>query len=154
MTGKIIVYFVKRTLRNFPDTFLLGILLKLRCKDAQQNLLNRKKGGKRCVNLKNSGTFLRNRLSMTVRPVKRVQKSSNYGRNDYLPCSYCMGFYSRRSLYMHTKKCLENPKAGTALQHRQTSQSDGQTTIIMGYYKKDRLLKNLPFPRLRANPIP
>lgn len=101
--------------------------------------------------LKKQWNFFLNRLSMTVRPVKRVESTSNLERDDFLPCSYCLGFYKKDSLYRHIKVCPENRQVGTQLQSRQRSQSDGQTTLIMGYYKKDRLLEKLLFPRIRAD---
>lgn len=101
--------------------------------------------------LRKRGNFLQNRGNSSLRPVKRVS-TTNSNTEDYLPCSHCFGYYKKRFLYRHTKRCTENPHAGS--KKRQTSQSDGHTTLLMGtLLKHDDLLKKELFPRMRAGKI-
>lgn len=106
--------------------------------------------------LRKKGNFLRNKsTNEKLRPVKRLRNSTNLNslKNDFLPCQYCYGFYKRQSLYRHTKKCPQRPQR-TEPGKRQTSQSDGQTLLILNaVQKQNELLKKELFPRLRADDI-
>ncbi|KAJ8933494.1 hypothetical protein NQ314_013971 [Rhamnusium bicolor] len=62
-------------------------------------------------------------------------------------------FYMKKSLFRHTKKCSLNHESDIT-KKRQTSQSDGQTTLLSSYlFKHDELLKSKIFPRMRADDI-
>ncbi|KAG5897898.1 hypothetical protein JTB14_008066 [Gonioctena quinquepunctata] len=101
--------------------------------------------------LRKKGNFVRNRTSIQLRPVKRVQSLSHPPADDYLPCPYCLGFYKKKSLYRHTKCCPENISARSK---RQNAQSQGQTTLLLGsLIKHDELLKKDLFPLMRADKI-
>lgn len=104
--------------------------------------------------LRNQGNFIRNRSSnIVLRPVKRLSPSNKAEVEDYLPCSHCFGFYKKRFLYRHTKRCSANHDLEKN-KKRQTSQSDGHTTLLMNtFLKHDQLLKKELFPRMRADEI-
>ncbi|CAH1107036.1 unnamed protein product [Psylliodes chrysocephalus] len=101
--------------------------------------------------LKKKGNFIRNRSQEAIRPVKRVNANDASEKEDFLPCPYCLGFYKRKCLYRHTKKCSENSKPSTS---RQAAQSEGQITLLLGKFSKfDELLNKELFPRMRADKI-
>lgn len=102
--------------------------------------------------LRKKGNFIRNRTNVKLRPVKRVHTFGEPVAADFLPCSHCLGFYKRKSLYRHTKRCSENKELSK--NQRQNSQSDGQTALLLGtFIKHDELLKKELFPRMRADSI-
>nr|CAI5842751.1 unnamed protein product [Callosobruchus analis] len=76
--------------------------------------------------LRKRGNFLRKKTDATLRP--------------------------KKSLFRHTKKCPLNYDQNC--NKKQTSQSDGQTTLLLhSVYKHDELLKSKIFPRMRADDI-
>lgn len=104
--------------------------------------------------LRKQGNFVQNRTNTQLRPVKRVPSTSTSGKStdDYLPCAHCLGFYKKRFLFRHTKRCPKNSDSGK--NKRQTSQSDGHTTLLLGsLIKHDTLLKKVLWPRMRADEI-
>ncbi|KAJ8970856.1 hypothetical protein NQ317_015881 [Molorchus minor] len=96
------------------------------------------------------GNFLKNRSAVQLRPVKRVESVSISSPNEFLPCTHCLGFYRKKSLYRHTKKCNSQPELVNV--RRQHAQSDGHTALLM-LFKHDELLKKELFPRMRADEI-
>lgn len=85
--------------------------------------------------IRKKGNFLHNNES--GKPIKK-----SVLHNKYLPCSKCYGFYAAKTIWRHTKKC-DNQKS---------SQSDAQTFIVRNL-KIDVRLKELVFPRMRADEI-
>lgn len=72
--------------------------------------------------------------------------------NEFLPCKYCLGFYKKKYLFRHTEKYTQNTELNP--RKRQTAQSDGQTTLLLGtMLQHDKLLKTELFPRMRADEI-
>ncbi|CAG9840805.1 unnamed protein product [Diabrotica balteata] len=113
--------------------------------------LKSKKRRELIKSLRKKGDFLRNRITNVLRPVKRLVQSDTSLRDSFLPCTYCFGFYKRKSLFKHTRKCPENREINTK-QKRQTSQSDGQSALLVGtLFKHDKLLVKELFPRMRAD---
>lgn len=105
------------------------------------------------MKLKKRGNFINNRTNATLRPVKRLEKSSVYDATDFLPCKYCLGFYKKKALYRHTKHCISNHQRDEKGK-RQTSQSDGQTALLANtFFKHDEFLKKEVFPRMRPDEI-
>lgn len=99
--------------------------------------------------LKKKGNFIRNKISdVKLRPVKRT-KSNVDTKDDFLPCAHCLGFYKKKGLYRHTKRCSPN-----ILGKRQTSQSDGQTTLSLNSrHRHQTFLKTVLFSRMKADEI-
>lgn len=61
---------------------------------------------------------------------------------NYLPCTNCLGFYSRNLLWKHNKKCTgKNTK---------NVQSEAQNLLIK-HLKIDEKLKETVFPRMRPD---
>lgn len=103
--------------------------------------------------LRKRGNFLRNRADTALRPVKRLEPTKILTKpDDFLPCKYCLGYYKKKSLFRHTIKCPSNHDKTS--NKKQTSQSDGQTTLLLHSINKyDELLKLKVFPRMRADAI-
>lgn len=102
------------------------------------------------LRLKKRGNFIRNTKDSTLRPVKRVKHAHHVESTDFLPCSHCLGFYKKTVLYRHTKICSERPKDERT---RQTSQSNGEATLLMsGFYNTDKNLQKL-FARMRIDNV-
>ncbi|KAI4455647.1 hypothetical protein MML48_9g00004125 [Holotrichia oblita] len=104
-------------------------------------------------NLRKRGNFIHNRTNTKLRPVKRLNpRIVTSTADDFLPCKYCLGFYKKKTLYRHTKKCSQNAELNS--QKRQTSQSDGQTALLLRtLLKYDQLLTAELFPCMRADEI-
>ncbi|XP_072383666.1 uncharacterized protein [Diabrotica undecimpunctata] len=104
-------------------------------------------------NLRKKGNFIRNRTDSALRPVKRPKLTDkSLSADQYLPCKYCLGYYKKKFLFRHTKICLSNYDKEN--NRRQTSQSDGQTTLLLHHFlKHDDLLKSKIFSRMRADDI-
>ncbi|CAH2014342.1 unnamed protein product [Acanthoscelides obtectus] len=57
------------------------------------------------LDLRNKGNYLNS--NEFAKPVRQGKLDSNY-----LPCTYCFGFYSTRNLWRHRKYCAGNPSKG------------------------------------------
>lgn len=66
-------------------------------------------------------------------------------KNNLLPCSGCLGFYSEKHLWRHRKKCTENNVGKSA-------KADGQN-LLLKHLKVDSELREKVFPRMRADHI-
>lgn len=101
--------------------------------------------------LRKKGNFIRNRVNtQNIKRVRRLPASAKALAEDYLPCRYCLGYYKRKSLYRHTKRCPENTDLEKG--KRQTAQIDGQNTPL-STLKHDKLLTSELFPRMRADDV-
>ncbi|KAG5863594.1 hypothetical protein JTB14_005011 [Gonioctena quinquepunctata] len=63
--------------------------------------------------LRKKGNYLTS--NEVVKPVKKGAEDTNY-----LPCTYCLGFYSARNLWRHRKQCDANPTKETSARNSQT----------------------------------
>ncbi|KAK9876275.1 hypothetical protein WA026_012574 [Henosepilachna vigintioctopunctata] len=90
--------------------------------------------------LRKQGNFLI--YKTLIKPVKTGNKYTSH-----LPCVNCFGFYSRRSLCRHLKKCTGNKMVNTA-----RAQADAQNFLI-GNVPVDSELKKKVFPRMRVDDI-
>lgn len=100
--------------------------------------------------LRKKGNFIWNRGTESLRPVKRIRANVQSSIEEFLPCSHCYGFYKKKSLYRHIKKCPENSDTHN---RRQKSQSDGHTLLVSDLMKHDQLLTKELFPHMRADKI-
>lgn len=92
--------------------------------------------------LRKKGNYL---MSNTVtKPVRKGGLTTNY-----LPCSFCLGFYSSKSLWRHRKQCSENPNKG---QTTGNSKSEAQN-LLLRHLRIDPHLKSDVFPRMRGDNI-
>lgn len=62
--------------------------------------------------------------------------NSNKNKADYLPCKFCRGYYSRKCLRRHAKKCFFNPDPAL----RFNAQIEGQT-IMSGQFGPTDILR-------------
>ncbi|XP_050360019.1 uncharacterized protein LOC126779895 isoform X2 [Nymphalis io] len=60
--------------------------------------------------LRKRGNFVRN-SKVCFKPVKKCRLSE---KNDYLPCSKCLGFYHRKQLWRHIKQCKNDNSTSNA----------------------------------------
>ncbi|XP_045488679.1 uncharacterized protein LOC123690070 isoform X1 [Pieris rapae] len=88
--------------------------------------------------LRKKGNYLVNSKEVT-KPMRK------YKFTDYLPCTECLGFYSKKLLWKHKKKC--SGKSGS-----KNIQSEAQNLLIR-HLKIDEKLKETVFPRMRADKI-
>ncbi|KAI4463055.1 hypothetical protein MML48_4g00003148 [Holotrichia oblita] len=65
-----------------------------------------------------------------------VMDRNNKFETNYIPCKFCRGYYSHRSLQRHTKKCFFNPNPSL----RFKAQIEGQI-IMSGEFDPDDVLK-------------
>ncbi|KAK9876269.1 hypothetical protein WA026_012568 [Henosepilachna vigintioctopunctata] len=88
--------------------------------------------------LRKKGNYLNSRQVM--KPVRK-----NYLDGDLLPCTSCLGFYTKSHLWRHRRKCSEKLKT-------QTPQRDAQNFMI-GQMKVDEELRTTVFPRMRPDEV-
>ncbi|KAJ0172348.1 hypothetical protein K1T71_012321 [Dendrolimus kikuchii] len=88
--------------------------------------------------LRKKGNYLVNSKEV-IKPMRK-QKFT-----DYLPCTGCLGFYSKKLLWKHKKKCTGNKASKNV-------QSEAQNLLIR-HLKIDEKLKETVFPRMRADKI-
>lgn len=82
--------------------------------------------------------------SFKTKPLRRGDTNTNY-----LPCEYCLGFYSSRTLWRHKKRCSYNP---TKDKSQKNCQSIAQNNLL-SHIKVDAQLRQEVFPRMRADQI-
>lgn len=90
--------------------------------------------------LRKKGNFIQNSVEVT-KPMRKQRFT------DYLPCSNCLGFYSKKLLWKHKKKCTQNSNKNT-----KNVQSEAQN-LLLRHIKIDENLKDNVFLRMRADKI-
>ncbi|GBP55610.1 hypothetical protein EVAR_35845_1 [Eumeta japonica] len=102
--------------------------------------VNSKERKDRITSLRKKGNYVINRIECQ-RPMRKGCTEST----DYLPCINCLGFYARKQLWKHKKKCTPY-----------ISESNVQVTaqnFICDTTKLDPLLQKHVFSRMRADRI-
>ena len=98
--------------------------------------------------LRNLGNFVVSSISDQIVPVKKpTSEHSPLDRKNYLPCKFCKGFYKRKYLRIHLKKCLVRNGA----EYSGNTQSDGQSLLSRFIYTS--LVRKEVFPIMRADEI-
>lgn len=100
--------------------------------------------------LRNKGNFLKSTVSENVIPVRKSvdENSEQPTVETFLPCKYCRGFYKKKFLYRHVKKCPHSTDDKTM---RINAQSEGQS--LFSAYKNNDVLRKEIFPFMRADSI-
>ncbi|XP_037877153.1 uncharacterized protein LOC119628419 isoform X2 [Bombyx mori] len=92
--------------------------------------------------LRKKGNYITNTQNSTLKPMKK----NKYNRSDdYLPCTKCLGFYSRKQLWKHKKLCDSNNLTSNV-------QVDAQNFLVRNI-KVNQKLKDDVFPRMRPDKI-
>ncbi|XP_044752036.1 uncharacterized protein LOC123311961 [Coccinella septempunctata] len=94
------------------------------------------------VSLRKKGHYLIS--SQKTKPMRKGDMNTNY-----LPCEYCLGFYSSRNLWRHKKTCHKNPTQGSS---QKNCKSMAQNYLLR-HIKVDTKLRNEVFPRMRADEV-
>ncbi|XP_072400855.1 uncharacterized protein [Diabrotica undecimpunctata] len=130
-----VLQFSRHIERNHPDEIeVQRILSKPKNSRERKELL---------ANLRKKGNFIINSEGC-----KRPQKTSVLlNEEDYLPCTNCYGFYSKKQLWKHRKVCAKNLNSSS-----KTAQSDGQN-FLTKQTKVDERLRNQVFPRMRPDSV-
>ncbi|XP_072934899.1 uncharacterized protein [Epargyreus clarus] len=92
--------------------------------------------------LRKKGNYITNVQNSTFKPMKKNKYSTN---EDYLPCTKCLGFYSRKQLWKHKKLCDSNNLTSNV-------QVDAQNFLLRNI-KVNQKLKDDVFPRMRPDKI-
>ncbi|XP_048004340.1 uncharacterized protein LOC125240489 [Leguminivora glycinivorella] len=94
------------------------------------------------ANLRKKGNYITNSQNESFKPMKK-QKYSKH--EDYLPCTTCLGFYARKQLWKHKKKCQNLPSSSKI-------QADAQNFLLRNIKVNQKLVTDV-FPRMRADKI-
>lgn len=98
--------------------------------------------------LRNKGNFLKGVNRGYVVPVRNsLVKPEKPTISTHLPCKYCKGFYLRKYLNSHVKRCPLNDQKSTKVR----AQSEGQS--LLSSYKKDSILRRDVFPTMMADGV-
>lgn len=100
--------------------------------------------------LRNKGNFLKSCSNDRVVPVRKPvwENLEPATISTYLPCKYCKGFYKKKFLYRHVKKCPHNT---TDIKERINAQTEGQS--LLSAYSKSDILRKQVFPKMRSDMI-
>ncbi|XP_063908932.1 uncharacterized protein LOC135126741 [Zophobas morio] len=100
--------------------------------------------------LRNKGNFLKSAVGKHVVPVRKPTLNSleQLSTTAYLPCKHCKGFYKKKFLYRHVKKCPHNNDDKTI---RTNAQSEGQS--LFAAYRENDILRKEVFPTMRPDEI-
>ncbi|XP_063907787.1 uncharacterized protein LOC135125929 [Zophobas morio] len=100
--------------------------------------------------LRNKGNFLKSAVGKNVVPVRKPTLDSleQLSTTAYLPCKHCKGFYKKKFLYRHVKKCPHNNDDKTI---RTNAQSEGQS--LFAAYRENDILRKEVFPTMRPDEI-
>lgn len=129
-----VLHFPRHILRNHTTEFdVQKILLLPPLSKERKKLL---------YALRKKGNYLIS--NETTKPVRKGAETTKY-----LPCTYCLGFYSSRNLWRHRKHCDANPDKGTS---EKNSQADAQN-FLLRHLRVDPQLKTDVFPRMRADQV-
>ncbi|KAJ8958232.1 hypothetical protein NQ318_017375 [Aromia moschata] len=93
------------------------------------------------TNLRNKGDFLCRQNGDDLKFRKNMI-------HDPLPCEHCLGFYSRKRLWIHKKYCSLRPSNDISKFSAGSAQ-----TLLVSNLKMDRELIERVFPRMRADKI-
>ncbi|XP_045462442.1 uncharacterized protein LOC123672385 [Harmonia axyridis] len=93
------------------------------------------------TSLRKKGNYLRN-SEVCSKPMKKPPGGDT---SEYLPSLYCLGFYSRKQLWRHKKRCTENPH----LENNISSTS----ALYFKNHKTDPDLRDKVFPRMRPDKV-
>ncbi|KAL4704338.1 hypothetical protein ACJJTC_019383 [Scirpophaga incertulas] len=103
---------------------------------------------KKSIKRKNLLTALRkkgNYITNVSKCVKPMKKSNIYPNTEYLPCEVCLGFYARKQLWKHKKRC--HPKSQT-----NNTQVIAQN-FMLRHLPVDKKLKSEIFPKMRPDRV-
>lgn len=92
--------------------------------------------------IRRKGNFILNSSDECVKPVRKANLKDS--EHKHLPCIYCLGFFAKKQLWRHKKKCSKNP-GNTSF-----SLTDAQT-FLLRHIEFDARLKNDVFPHMAAN---
>lgn len=112
--------FARHLMRHHSDEVVVEELLSLPPKSLKRKKLLDK--------VRKEGDF----CTSSVVPVLNIPTKQS---SEYIICVFCMGYYSRKSLRKHVKKCFFNPNP----QKRFMAQSEGQT-VMCGYFGPNDIL--------------
>ncbi|CAH1972375.1 unnamed protein product [Acanthoscelides obtectus] len=100
---------------------------------------------KRCIsNLRKMGNFIKNSSTFS----KPVHKSAvNDSEENYMPCPFCLGFYTRKLLWKHKRICPLNKDPSKTV-----PLSEGQD-LMLPKNIANSALKTIVFPRMLADKI-
>lgn len=99
---KEITHFARHLERNHAEEGTVRTLLQTPLKTKKRNLL--------LSSLRKQGNYLYTESQKTVRPVRRpkenIQRVTEDGKENYVPCPNCFGYFKRNYLRRHRKKCV------------------------------------------------
>ncbi|KAK4886713.1 hypothetical protein RN001_002984 [Aquatica leii] len=101
-----------------------------------------KKRKKLLDRLRREGDF----ISTEIVPVLKIE---NKQTTDYIACKFCKGYYSKKCLRRHVKKCFFNPDPSKPIK----SQIEGQNIMIGAFGPNDPLKISGLLDKLRADKI-
>ncbi|KAF6204575.1 hypothetical protein GE061_018735 [Apolygus lucorum] len=118
--------------------------------DVQQLLAYKKNSKERkrlLAVLRNKGNYLHSRSTNSIKLARKP--ILNRDSSQPLPCKYCLGFFARKHLWRHLKRC---PKNGNPKEKPINCQNLAQN-MLMKQIEGNNFLKNLVFPHMRADDI-
>ncbi|KAK9686933.1 hypothetical protein QE152_g36826 [Popillia japonica] len=135
-----VLKFSRHVLRHHQQEIEVQQILAYNVRDKRRKALFNK--------LRNQGNFLKstvgdNNIVPVRQPTKANLATDVANVSTYLPCKYCKGFYKRKYLYRHVKKCPHNDNKSKKI----NAQSEGQS--LFSTYKDNDLLRKEIFPIMR-----
>lgn len=135
-------YFCESDVQYFPRHLIRNHKSELEVQKIFQFAPRSKERNDLLFALRKKGNYLLS--NDKTKPVRKGADDRNY-----LPCKYCLGFYSSKNFWRHIKNCNANPTKGTSVKN---SKSDAQQFLLRSL-KVDHQLKSDVFPRMKADKI-
>ena len=123
---------------NFARHIFRNHIAELEVQKILSTPKNSKERKRFITDLRKKGNFIQN-ANHCIKPMKLNKLS------EYLPCTHCLGFYSRKQLWKHRKSCTKDSNNSNV-------QSEAQG-LLTRHLKVDKMLKETVFPRMRADKL-
>ncbi|KAK4885182.1 hypothetical protein RN001_001453 [Aquatica leii] len=137
-----VIKFSRHVLRRHSAEIEVQEILAFKVRDKRRKHLFNK--------LRNKGNFIKSSNAENVVPVRKPALGNPElpTASTFLPCKYCKGYYKKKYLYRHVKKCPHNNDDKTI---KVNAQSEGQS--LLSAYKKNDILRKEIFPNMRPDAI-
>lgn len=105
--------------------------------------------------LRKKGNFILKSEKNELKPVRKA-KDSHKNKEQYYPCTACLGYYKKSYLWRHKKICsaiIEKKGESSKTNHLSEAQTFLAATGILGNYLNKSRLKTEVFPNMRPDKI-
>lgn len=140
-------HFSRHLIRKHSDEDAVQKLMELKNKSVERRVA--------IISLRKKGNFILKSNRDELRPVRKPSHNFNQ-KQEYYPCTFCLGFYKKTYLWRHRKTCsssFHNEKEGVKKKPLSDAQTLLAATGLLGNYLHRSRLKTEVFSVMRADEI-